>query len=366
MGMSSLRWISAFAASFVLSLTAHAQRGPASVFTEVVEEQVFAQRIEALGTLTPRDEVALTLNVADRVTAIYFEDGERVERGKTLLSLAQREQAALVEAAEADLSEARLQLARLERLVEDNAISQSELDLARRNANTAEAQLRAVQSRQRDRVLVAPFNGRLGFRQVSVGTFISPGDVVAQLVDDEVMFLDFDVPSLFIRQLRPGTEVIARTGDLAGQTFTGEVQSIDNRIDPVTRAIRVRAALPNPDAELVSGMFMTVTLTASPRSAVAIPEEALQAVGPRVFAFVVQKDGDALVARRTEVNIGTRANGYVEVLSGLEPGVEIVTEGIIRVRDGALIKRADPGVLSPQIASGRSGGGSPAAAAGGQ
>ena len=102
------------AAVFVSSLSAQAQRGgPASVFVEPVQERSFAMRIEALGTLEPNEQVDLTLNAADRVRAIYFDDGDRVKQGKTLLSLAQREQAALVEAAEATLDEARRQQERL-------------------------------------------------------------------------------------------------------------------------------------------------------------------------------------------------------------------------------------------------------------
>ena len=188
---------------------AEAQRGPgaASVFVSPVQETEFSMQIEALGTLEARESVDLTLNVADRVTAIYFDDGDRVTKGKTLLSLAQGEQAALVDAAEATANEARQRFERTQQLAKERTVSQSALDEAARDLSAANAQLRAVQSRQKDRVLVAPFDGVLGFRLVSVGSYVRAGDVVAELIDDSEMKLDFSVPSIFLRSVRKGTEV---------------------------------------------------------------------------------------------------------------------------------------------------------------
>lgn len=332
-----------------VSLPATAQRGgPASVFVEEVRERTFSRDIEALGTLQPKEQVDLTLNAADRVTALYFDDGERVRAGKTLLSLAQREQVALVEAADANVEEARRQLERVERLAEAQAVSQSELDTARRDLDSANANLRALQSRQRDRVLVAPFDGVLGFRQVSVGSFVRPGDVVATLVDDSEMRLDFDVPSTFLRSIQPGTKIIVETDDLPGEVFTGTIATLDNRIDPITRSIRARATLPNPERLLRPGMFMRVNVTAEPRTSAAIPEEAVQPVGPQTFVWIVRDEEDQLVARRIPVDLGQRSDGYIEVVSGLELGEQLVTEGIIRVREGAPIVIRDRSMLEPQ------------------
>ncbi|MEM7493684.1 MAG: efflux RND transporter periplasmic adaptor subunit [Pseudomonadota bacterium] len=340
----------------LLELPATAQRGgPASVFVEEVRERTFSREIEALGTLQPKEQVELTLNAADRVTALYFDDGQRVSEGKTLLSLAQREQVALVEASEANVEEARRQLQRIQRLADAQAVSQSELDTARRDLDSATANLRALQSRQRDRVLVAPFDGVLGFRQVSVGSFIRPGDVVATLVDDSEMRLDFDVPSTFLRSIQPGTEIVAETDDLPGETFIGTVATLDNRIDPITRSIRARALLPNPERLLRAGMFMRVTVAAEPRVNLSIPEEAVQPVGPQSFVWLVDNSGEQMVARRAPVELGARSDGYIEVLSGIQLGDQIITEGIIRVREGAPIIIRDRSMLEPQPMAGRGG-----------
>lgn len=324
---------------------------PASVFVEPIREQTFASRVEAIGTLQANEHVELTLTVSDRVTAVYFDDGDRVKKGKTLVSLAQREQVALVESAEADLAQAEQDLARVEPLAKQGAVSTSELDMARRNVNAAAAQLRAVQSRQNDRVLVAPFDGVLGFRQVSVGSLVRPGDVVATLIDDSVMRLEFAVPSTFLRVLRPGLEIKASTDDLPGQVFTGTVDSIDNSIDPITRSVRVRAIVPNPSAILKAGMYMSVNLETEPRRAMSVPEVALQPRGPETFVWVAETSGAQTIARRVKIEPGLRQDGRVEVVSGLTTGQMVITEGALRVREGAPVMIVEEGILQPRPAA---------------
>lgn len=334
----------------------------ASVFAEPVRTQTFANRVEAIGTLEANERADLTLSASDRVTAVYFEDGQRVKAGKTLVSLAQREQSALVEGAEAELAQANQELSRLEPLAAQGAVSQAELDVARRNANAAAAQLRAVQSRQRDRVLVAPFDGVLGFRQVSVGSLVRPGDVVATLIDDSVMRLDFAVPSVVLDSLKPGLTIEASSADLPGATFTGTVDSINNSIDPVTRSVRVRAMIPNPDGRLKAGMFVAVSLLAQPREALSVPESALQPLGPETFVWTLTDGPSGPVANRVKVEVGYRQEGRVEILAGLTPGQRVVTEGVLRLREGGAVTVRDESILKPALSVKPGGGGEPSAA----
>ncbi len=335
---------------------------PASVFAETVRSQTFSNRVEAIGTLEANERADLTLSASDRVTAVYFEDGERVKAGKTLISLAQREQSALVESAEATLAQARQDLARLEPLAEQGAVSRAELEVARRNADSAAAQLRAVQSRQRDRVLVAPFDGVLGFRQVSVGSLVGPGDVVATIIDDSVMRLEFSVPSIYLSSITPGLSIEATSNDLPGRTFKGTVDSIDNAIDPATRSVRVRAMIPNEEGLLKAGMYVAVNLLAQPRQALSVAESALQPLGPETFVWVVSESDGAPVVNKINIEVGLRQQGRVEVLSGLTEGQQVVIEGALRLREGAAIKVQDKSVLAPKAASGKGGGGEPAGA----
>lgn len=312
--------------------SAMAQPRPApSVIVDAVAEVPFSQRIEALGTVLPKEMAELTLNAADRVTAVYFDDGERVEEGKTLLTLVQREQLAQIEAAEARLREASARYERFAGLVEYDAGSKADADEARRDMETSRAELRQVQSLLRDRVLVAPFGGLLGFREVSVGSYVQPGDVVTTLIDDSAMRLDFSVPATRLASVGSGTQIVAETDSLPGQTFRGEITTLNNTIDPATRSVRVRAILPNDERLLKVGMFMRVVVEADARLALAIPEEAIQPVGPRTYVFVVDAEN---MAHRREISIGARYDSLVEVLSGLSEGDRVISEGLIRARDG--------------------------------
>jgi len=327
--------------------TAAAQRGPANVIVEPVIERSFSDRVEAIGTLTPKERVTLTVNAADRVTALYFEDGERVRQGQTLLAQAQREQLAAIEGAEATVREAASVVERMRPLVADGVVSALEFDQAKRNLQVAKSDLTSVQTQQRNRVLVAPFDGVVGFRQVSVGAYLTPGDVVTTLVDDSAMQLDFAVPATFLTAIVPGLDISATSTSLPGQTFDGEIISIDNEIDPISRSLRVRAVLPNPDRMLKAGLFMGVTLFASPRERLAVPESAIEPLGSKSFVYVADTSTSPPTAGRREVTIGARDDGMVEIIAGLEAGERVITEGVIRVRDGAPIRIKTSDLLSP-------------------
>ncbi len=134
---------------------------------------------------------------------------------------------------------------RNQRLAQNDAIAELELERTKSAYDAARRQRRRHPGRLRDRVLVAPFSGVLGFRQVSTGAYVSPGQPVATLIDDSQMRLEFGVPSVYVTDLRAGLEINATTKDIPGRTFTGKLTSIDNAIDPTTLAVKVRATLPN-------------------------------------------------------------------------------------------------------------------------
>lgn len=322
----------------------------ADVFVDTVEMREFSTRIEALGTLEPKEEVDLTLNDAGQVYKIYFDDGQRVKAKQTMVSLVQNEQRALVEAEIATVSEAQQQMDRVNRLIVKRAVSQSEVDEAQRDLDNAKAQLKAVQARQTDRVLYAPFSGVVGFRKVSVGAYVQPGDVVAHLIDDSEMKLEFSVPSTFLRHIKTQMPINAQTDDYPGEIFAGVITSIDNAVDPVTRTVSVRANIPNPDQQLLSGMFMEVTLLAAPRTTLAIKEEATQSVGARDYVYIIDERDGQPISRKVEVDLGMYQDGYVEVISGLDAGVEIVSEGVLKVRDGGVVKIQSPSILTSNAA----------------
>ena len=147
--------------------------------------------------------------------------------------------------------------------------------------------------------------------------------------------------------LKPGLDITARTDDLPDQTFKGELTSVNNAIDPVTRSVRVRATLPNESGDLKAGMFMTVDLRSEPRNSLFVPEISVIAEGPSTFVFVVDDTVQPNVVHKTQVELGVRERGYAEVLSGVSEGVEVVTDGILKLRPGMPVRVPEPERPSP-------------------
>jgi membrane fusion protein (multidrug efflux system) len=316
-------------------------RGPARVLGVVavpVEQRDFTSRIEALGTLAPKEQVVLSVNAADRVTGVFFEDGQRVRKGATLLTMQADEENALLEQAQATAADAKNTFERNTRLAANNAVAQADLDKSKAAAEAAAANVESLKARVRDHVLLAPFDGVLGFRRVSLGAYVQLGQQVATLVDDSEMRLEFGVPSIYISELKPGVAIQARTADVPDRVFEGKLTSIDNAIDPTTRAVKVRATLPNREGLMRAGMFMTVDLSPKSHPGLAVPEISLVAEGSDNFVYLVDQTRQPAVAVKTPVTVGIRERGIVEITSGLHSGDLVVTDGVLKVRPNGPVK----------------------------
>lgn len=318
---------------------------PPAVIVETVSLQPVADRLEALGTLLANETVQITANVSDTISRIHFEDGQTVEAGDVLVELTDEEESALLSEAESLADEARRQYERFEGLVARGSASESLVDERRREWQAARARLEAVRSRLRDRLITAPFSGRVGLRRISPGALVSPGVPITTLVDDSRMKLDFSVPAIYFNSVRPGTRIESTSPMLPGQTFNGTVSSVESTIDPITRAITVRALIPNEDHALIPGMLMTLEVLRNEREAILVSEEAIVPQGEFKYVLVVKEVSDGHRAERREVTLGTRMPGKVEVVSGLEIGEQIITHGTLKVRPGmpVRIKAVDDG-----------------------
>lgn len=321
--------------SAVFAVSAQQKPAPQVIVAEVGRMD-FVDRIEALGTLKANESVQLTVNVTETVTAIHFDDGERVDKGTVLVEMTSREERALLEEARANLDEARRQFRRVRQLESQGIEAQSLLDQRRREVDTARARLSAVESRLADRLIKAPFGGVLGLRNISVGALVETGDLITTLDDDSVMKLEFAVPSVYLAELQPGLPILARTRAYGEQVFEGEVKAVDSRVDPVNRTLLVRALLQNPDRKLKPGMLMTVELLRNRRQALVIPESALMPKGREHHVLLIA--GEPPVVEKRSIRIGSRRPGEVEVLTGLEAGDWVITHGMEKARAGATVR----------------------------
>ena len=303
----------------------------------IVAEAKIAQlydRVEALGTLRANETVEITASVTDTVTAIHFTDGQIVEAGDILAEMTSSEEHALLEEEVSRREEALKRYERVLTLVARGAVSQAQLDERERELETAEARLRAIESRLQDRLIKAPFGGVVGLRNISLGALVEPGDMITTLDDVRVMKLDFSVPSIYLATLKKGTPVGAVSPAFPDKRFKGSVSSIDSRVDPVTRAIVVRALIDNSDGLLKPGLLMSVELFKNERAALIVPEEALIPRGERNVVLLVDDTKSPAVAEERAVAIGTRRVGEVEILEGLQPGDKVITHGALKVRPG--------------------------------
>jgi len=264
-----------------------------------------------------------------------FADGDLVEAGQVLVDLSGRAELAGLEEARAAYREAEQQMHRQQQLTDQKLVPASQLDTQRAAVDSAKARLDATRARLSDRVITAPFSGVLGFRRVSPGTLVTPGTTITSLDDISLIKLDFSIPESYLRALAAGQAISAHSAAYPGRDFTGVVRTLGSRVDPITRAIAVRAEIANGDHALRPGMLLTVDLWQPQRRALAIPEIAVVQVAREAFVFRLQSDH---TVARVLVTLGLRRNAEVEVLSGLHAGDRIVVDGTIKLRPGSLIE----------------------------
>ncbi|MFQ5347105.1 MAG: efflux RND transporter periplasmic adaptor subunit [Rhodothalassiaceae bacterium] len=321
--------------------------GATPVAVAAVAPHEFADRIEAIGTAIADESVILTARVAEAVRAVHFEDGQIVEKGAVLVAFEHDEESAALAEARAALVEAQRQLERIRDLVARGNATLATRDERVRAVDEARARVAAAEARVEDRILRAPFSGVLGLRQVSVGAVVTPGTPVTTLDDVFPIKVDFAIPERFLSALAPGQTIIARAAAFPGETFRGTVKTIDSRVDPVTRAVTVRAAIPNEDARLRPGMLLTVEVISRKRRSLAVPEEAIVPIGRAQYVFVVTGEN---TTERRQVSTGIRRPGVVEILDGLEAGETVVVAGALRLRPGQPVRiiEGDLPVARPQ------------------
>jgi membrane fusion protein (multidrug efflux system) len=308
------------------------------VIGQAVRKQ-FPYELEALGTARANEAIDVTAKVSNIVTAIRFRDGQAVRHGEVLVELDGAQATADLAQAQAALVESTSQYERSVELFGTKALSQSQLDQIEATLKGNKARVAAAEARLSDTIIRAPFGGRVGLRRVSVGGLVNPGTVITTLDDTSLIKVDFSVPETLVAALRPGLTMRAVTTAYPNRQFDGTVTSVDTRVDTVSRAVRVRAIVPNGEELLKPGMFLTVRIVESSRDAIVVPEQALLPEEGRQFVYVVA-DGKA---EKREIHIGRRRPGEVEVLDGLAANEQIVSEGGDKLRPGSDVRAVAAG-----------------------
>lgn len=304
------------------------------VVTQQVEKQHIIDEIAALGTAGANESIEIRPRVSSLIERVHFEEGQLVEKGQLIVELENSEIVAGLALARASLSESRSLYNRSKSLADTQAISASNLEQLLAQVQVDEAQVEAARARLDNTQIRAPFTGRIGLRRVSPGSFVNNQTVITTLDDISTIKLDFAVPEAFLTVLSEGMNIEANSLVYPGRVFEGVIASIDTRLDPVTRAVQVRAVIPNDDNLLKPGMFMSVGLQRDRGEMVIAPEQAIVPEGKGQYVFVVA-DG---IAEKRRVQLGRRIPGYVVIADGLSAGEFVITEGTHKVRDGSAVE----------------------------
>ena len=324
----------------VLAQQKPSEMPPLPVKAEPVTRATLNIEVTAVGTLRADETVMIRPEIAGRVATIHFREGQTVNAGDPLVTLDQDEYKAQLAGSAAQVGLEESSYRRLQDLDRKNLTSQQNLDEAKAKLDASRAQQELNRVRLDKTVIRAPFAGTVGLRLVSPGAYVKPGDDIANLESLGAMKLDFRVPETYLARLATGQSLAARVDAWPDQDFEGTIYAIDPALDPETRTVLLRARLPNKGNKLRPGLFARVNLILERReNALMAPEQAIVPLGQTPFVYRVV-DGKAVM---TPVKLGLRRPGQVEILDGLSPGELVVTDGQLKIRDGAAVT-----VLPPQ------------------
>jgi len=296
----------------------------------IIVPQTFQKDFTASGSLRPNEEVEVHPEISGRITAIRFREGSYVSRGQTLVQLNDADIRAQIQKLRAQRGLQEKLLARQEDLVRIGGISRQEYEATQTTIATINADIAFQEAQLRKTRIVAPFSGKVGLRQVSVGAVVSPTTIVASLQQVQPLKIDFTVPDQYKAGLSAGKTVFFEV-DGQPEPFSGKISAIEPGADVNTRSVRVRAIVPNRDSKLVPGSFASVTIPMeSSASSILVPSQAIIPTTREKKVAIVRKGKADMVV----VELGERTNDMVEIVHGLVPGDTVITTGIMQVKPG--------------------------------
>lgn len=352
--MIALRPTGLLALGALLALSACAaeeeerKRPPPLVGAVTVQSHEFVERIEAVGTARANEQVTIAAPVTERLDRVLFTDGMRVSRGQLLAVLSQGQQTASLAGAEAARKQAVAQQQRIQSLFDRGFSTSAQLEQQQAAAERARAEAASARADIADRMIRAPFAGITSLRTISAGAIVQAGTPIVTVSDISRIKLDFTVPETRLASLRAGQEIEAVAAAFPDRIFSGRIATIDPVIDPETRAVMVRALVPNPGGQIKPGMLLNVRVRVASRIADAVPELAVMGERDKRFVYAVGKENKV---ERVEVRTGLRDEGLIEV-SGLPAGARVVNEGVRKVSPGGKVRLQGEGGGKPGQPSG--------------
>jgi len=313
-----------------------ASRGGAAISVEVVvvRPRLLQNKISATGTLLANEEVELRPEISGRVTGVFFKEGQRIKQEELMLKINDRELKAELKRKALEEKLAAADELRKRRLLEINGISKEEYDKNLSALQMIQAEQEVIESQLAQTEIRAPFDGVVGLRHVSEGSYITPDMLVATMQDVDPMKAEFSVPEKYARQLKDGSDVLVRAGG-SDKDYTGVIYAVESKIDPDTRTIKARARIPNPGGTLIPGAFARVEIMLDEiPGAILVPAGAIipELAGQKVY---ICKDGQA---KSVPVKTGLRTEKDVQVTEGLSANDTLIVTGLLQLSDGKRVQ----------------------------
>jgi len=302
------------------------------VKAQPVKVDLVLNEVTAVGSLIADEAVIIRPETAGRVIELPFREGQAVQKGAKLVVIDGSEYDAILAQAKADAKTETQRYERTVDLLKEKFVSQDAVDVAKGNMDRAIARVHENEARLAKTRIYAPFSGILGLRLISPGAYVKAGDDIVRLENTSRLKLDFRVPELYVSKLKTSQAVSVRTDAYPNETFEGRIYALEPSVDEKTRTVVARAEIPNKQGKLRPGMFGRVNVLLESRpNAVIVPEQAIWPQGRDSFVYKVV-DGKAIL---TKIDIGNRRPGEVEVAKGLAAGDVVVTDGQMKIKDGA-------------------------------
>ena len=310
--------------------------GPQGVGVEVAPVSLVSMPrvVSAVGTLRSESSVMLRSEITGRIAEIHFEEGRQVERGDLLVKLDDSVSRAQLQQAQANLALAQSQYRRSDQLTKEGFISGQARDEAFNQLKVQEAAAALARAQLEKTAILAPFDGLIGLREVSLGDYVGPGADLVAIESIDPLQVDFRVPESFVGLLKTGMPITVQFDSMPDLARQGQVKAISPQVDVGGRSILLRADIPNADLALRPGMFARVRLQLADAQALVIPETALQSAGDERYVFRLENG----VVKRVVVETGQRRSGTVEVVSGLAKGEQVVVAGLQKISDGTSVR----------------------------
>ena len=320
------------------------QPPPEAVTSIVTQREQWPASMTAIGTIEAVHGVMVSADLPGTVARINFDSGKAVREGEILVELDTRQERAQLASLEAQRDLAKVNFGRMQELVNAGVISRMDYDQATAQQKATEANVAEIRATIDRKTIRAPFSGILGIRKVNLGQYLPAGSPVVSNQSLNPIYVNVGVPQQAAAQVHVGRNLRVTTEDVAGKVFAGSVTAIDSEVDPTTRNIQVQATLSNPEGKLRPGMFVQVEMPlGASRSVIALPASAINYApyGDSVFVITDLRDPTGKTyrgVRQQFVKVEGARGDQVAVISGLNPGEEVVTSGVFKLRNGAPVQ----------------------------